>query len=159
VEDVQRDIKAAVLRDVEGMTYREIGTEFGIPPPSNFDYKGDHPTVRKMVSRGTRILEKALGKDGWRKKVELMRAEVARWSTLSKEKRQFFGFVEDMAEAFGMPFEDMLLRYLENSGVPQALAEQDGITIEEARAQLKEAAAEQAAWWQTNFGPSKSGNG
>ena len=54
-----RDIKAAVLRDVDGRTNREIGERLGVPVPTDFRIKADHPTVRKMVRRGRKALKTA----------------------------------------------------------------------------------------------------
>jgi hypothetical protein len=62
-----RDVRAAILRDVDGLPYRVIGQELGILPPPDVHYKGDHPTVRASVKRGREILVKALGTDGWSK--------------------------------------------------------------------------------------------
>lgn len=73
-----RAVRAAVLKDAFGLTHRQIGEELGIPAPRDFDLKGDHPTVRKMVGQGREILERALGKEGWRKKASAMSAEIER---------------------------------------------------------------------------------
>jgi hypothetical protein len=61
-----RDVQAAVLRDVDGLTNREIGERLGVPLPTDFRIKADHPTVCKMVGRGRRALKAALGEDGWK---------------------------------------------------------------------------------------------
>lgn len=95
-----RDVKAAVLKDVDGLTHRVIGYELGMPPPEE-DGKGDHPTVRKMVRRGRRILEHALGVEGWRTQAEAMRFEAERWSSLSEEEQE----AEMEAEALGVLYE------------------------------------------------------
>lgn len=99
---VDRDIKAAVLKDVDGLTYRQIGRELGVPPPEDVGHKGDHPTVRKMVRRGRRILEQALGVEGWRRQAEAMRAEAERWNSLSEEERE----AEMEFETLGVPYEE-----------------------------------------------------
>ncbi|MDX5895285.1 hypothetical protein [Rubrobacter radiotolerans] len=101
-----RDIKAAILKDVDGLTYREIGEELCIPIPADFLYKGDHPTVRKMVGRGRKALEGALGKEGWQTQIEAMRAEAERWRSLTPVQRE----AEDEAEALDIPYEDALQR-------------------------------------------------
>jgi hypothetical protein len=97
-----RDIKAAVLKDVDDLTYREIGRELGVPPPEDAGHKGDHPTVRKMVRRGRRVLEQALGVEGWHTQAEAMRVEAERWNSLSEEERE----AEMEAEALGVPYEE-----------------------------------------------------
>ncbi len=97
-----RDVRAAVLKDVDGLTYREIGKELGVSPPEDVGHKGDHPTVRKMVRRGRRILEQALGVEGWRRQAEAMRIEACRWNALSEEERE----AELEAEALGVPYEE-----------------------------------------------------
>jgi hypothetical protein len=90
-------LKSAV-RDVDGLTYREIGEELGIPRPSNADYKGDYPTVRKAVQRGRKILERAFGKEGWPRQAEAMRADATRWKSLSSKEQ----FRESLAEELGV---------------------------------------------------------
>ncbi|WP_143527466.1 sigma-70 region 4 domain-containing protein [Rubrobacter xylanophilus] len=101
---VGRDVKAAVLKDVEGLTYREIGKRLGVSPPRDFSYKGDHPTVRKMVGRGRRFLKMGLGEEGWQGQVEAMKEEAKRRRGMSEVERE----AEDLAEAFGIPYEEAL---------------------------------------------------
>jgi len=105
-KDADRDVKAAVLRDVDGLTYREIGEELGVPPPEDIDYMGDHPTVRQMVKRGQRLLKRALGKEGWQSHIGTMKAEAMRRHTLSQVERD----AEDTAELLGIPYEEALQR-------------------------------------------------
>jgi len=105
-KDADRDVKAAVLRGVDGLTYREIGEELGVPPPEDIDYMGDHPTVRQMVKRGRRLLERALGKEGWQSHIGTMKAEAKRRHALSQVERD----AEDTAESLGIPYEEALQR-------------------------------------------------
>ena len=51
-----------------------------------------------MVLRGRDLLERAWGKDGWREKAEAMKAEAARWYSLTPEER----IVEECAELLGV---------------------------------------------------------
>ena len=97
-----RDVRAAVRRDVDGWTYRRIGEELDVPVPQDFKYKGDHPTVRQMVSRGRNILERALGKEGWQRHIDTMRAEAKRWNELSNLEQ----CAEDTARVLRMPYEE-----------------------------------------------------
>jgi hypothetical protein len=101
--DADMDVRAATLRDVVGLTYREIGEELDVPPPKDFEIKGDYPRVRQMVIRGRKILVLALGEDGWRRHIEAMKAEAKRWNSLSEVERD----VEDWVE-YGLPYEEAL---------------------------------------------------
>jgi hypothetical protein len=98
-----RDVKAAVLRDVDGLTYREIGEELGIPRPKDLEIKGDYPRVRQMVNRGRKILVLALGEDGWRRHIEAMKAEAKRWNSLSDLEQDVEGWIEH-----GLRYEEAL---------------------------------------------------
>jgi hypothetical protein len=106
-----RDIEATVLRDVDGLTNREIGERLGVPLPTDFRIKADHPNVRKMVGRGRRALKAALGEDGWKEQVRGMKAEAERWRSKSDTQRQ----AELEAEALGVPYEEVLQRLEEGS--------------------------------------------
>jgi hypothetical protein len=108
---VSKDVKAAVLRDVDSLTNREIGERLGVPLPADFRIKADHPTVRKMVRRGRRALKSALGEDGWKEQVRAMKEEAKRWRSMSKVQRQ--AGLE--AEALGIPYEEILERLEEES--------------------------------------------
>ena len=101
-----RDVAAAVLKDVDGLTYKEIGERFGMLFPVDFGHKGDHATVRKMVMRGRRVLEQALGAEGWRTQAEAMRAGAERWRSMSEDERD----AELEAEALGIPPEEAFRR-------------------------------------------------
>jgi hypothetical protein len=83
----KRDVQAAVLGDVDGLSYRQIGERLRVPPPRDIEIKRDHQTVRAMVKRGRRILEEAFGKEGWRERAKTMRADKARWQSLSYEEQ------------------------------------------------------------------------
>jgi hypothetical protein len=89
---------------VEGLTHHEIGKRLGVPPPANFSYKGDHPTVRKMVARGRRILILALGEEGWQVRAGAMRTEARRFLSLDETLQE----TESLAEALGISNEEAL---------------------------------------------------
>jgi hypothetical protein len=98
VENASMDINAAVLRDVDELTYREIAEQLDLPISDGAKAVGDHSKVSRMVDRGRDILERACGKDGWREKAEAMKAEAARWYSLTPEER----VVEECAELLGV---------------------------------------------------------
>lgn len=101
-----RDVRAAILKDVHGMTYKEIGEELGIPLPADFDLKGDHPTVRKMVRRGRIAMEGALGEEGWQTHAEAMRVRMDHWLSRSELERA----AEIESEALNIDYEKALQR-------------------------------------------------
>jgi hypothetical protein len=99
-----RDIKAAVLREVDGLTNRQIAEVLCMNVPADFLIKGDHPTVRKMVRRGRSALVAALGEEGWRDQVQAMKEEAERWHSRSEIQRR----AELQAEGLGVPYEQVL---------------------------------------------------
>lgn len=107
---INRDIKAAVLKDVEGLTYREIGRKLGIPPPEDIAHKGDHPTVRKMVRRARKVLEDGLGEEGWHGQVRIMASEAERWLSRSETEKE----AEIEAATLNISYEDALQRINED---------------------------------------------
>jgi hypothetical protein len=103
--DANRDVRAAVLKDVEDdMGVIQIAERLGLDVTEKDRDKRDHPTVRQMIKRGRKMLESALGTEGWRKQVEAMKAEAKRWQELSAEEQ-----------------------------IVEMLAERDDVTLEEAR--------------------------
>jgi hypothetical protein len=110
--DADRDVRAAVRRDVDGLTYREISSELGIPLPKDVAYKGDHPRVRQMVNRGRSLLERTLGKEGWQDHIEAMKAEAKRWKALSEIEQ----IAEGVSESLGIPYEEALRSEKEEAG-------------------------------------------
>jgi hypothetical protein len=103
-EDANRDVRAAVLKDVEDMSSIRIAERFGLNITEKYRDQREHPTVRHMIKRGRKMLESALGTEGWRKQVEAMKAEADRWQELSADEKTI-----------------------------EMLAEQDDVTVEEAR--------------------------
>jgi len=98
VENASIDINAAVLRDVDGLTNRDIAEQLDVHISPRARAVSDYSTINKMVARGRDILERAWGKDGWRKKAEAMKAEAARWYALTPIER----VVEECAELLGV---------------------------------------------------------
>jgi hypothetical protein len=106
-----RDIKAAILREVDGLTNRQIAQALCINIPSDFPIKGDHPTVRKMVRRGRSALVAALSEEGWQAQAQAMKDEANRWHSRSEIQRR----AELEAEALGVPYDEVLKRLEEES--------------------------------------------
>jgi len=70
-----RDIKASLLKDVDGLSYPEVGRRLGLTRSWHDENKNDHEGARRMVRRGREYLKRALGEDGWRQQIEAMKAE------------------------------------------------------------------------------------
>jgi hypothetical protein len=101
-KDAQRDVGAAVFEDVEGLSNPDLGELLRVPATDHDVIKGDNQTARKTADRGRELLEKALGKEGWKRQVEAMKAEVVWWRSLSTEQRK----VVRNAEAKGSTLEE-----------------------------------------------------
>src|SRR5919112_1240888 len=105
-KEPKRDVKAAILHDVDGLNYRQIGERMEISLPPAFEIKGEHQTVRKMVDRGRRILQEAFGKEGWQKRIKVMKAEKAWWKSLSTEEQRKEFEIESTAHTLGISIEE-----------------------------------------------------
>jgi hypothetical protein len=128
VRNPQRDVRAAVLHDVEGMSYREVGERLKVPLPPDYEIKGEHQTVRKMVGRGRSILETAFGEEGWRKRIEAMKVEKKRWELLSPEERRKEVATHAITLEFTWTFEEVRQLVDENPGLAESVAETPQLT-------------------------------
>jgi hypothetical protein len=89
----QRDVKAAVLQDVHGLSTLEIGGTLRFKAPSDLDKmrKREHATVRAAAQRGRELLHSYFGVEGWRHKAERMRALRAKWLEIADQpKKQIY---------------------------------------------------------------------
>jgi hypothetical protein len=102
VENASVEVNAAVLKDVDELTNREIAEQLDVHISPRAGVVSDYSKIRKMVLRGRDILERAWGKDGWREKAEAMKAEAARWYSLTPEER----VVEECAELLGVSLQE-----------------------------------------------------
>ena len=104
IERAERDVGAAVLREVEGLSHREIGERLGFGSPSPSDLrKGGHQAVGDAIRRAKReILERALGEEGWQREVAAMKAEAERQRGLSQKEAG----AQHVAEATGITLEE-----------------------------------------------------
>ena len=94
VEDAARDIKAAELQDVEGLSNLQLGKRLGIDPPPSEAFKRTNSTAGARAKRGRRLLVSAVGEEGWRKLVEDKRAQRADYWSRSEEERYLLQFAE-----------------------------------------------------------------
>jgi hypothetical protein len=92
IKDPERDVHAAVLEDVCGLTTLQIGKELGIPLPASDAMSGrrENQTVRRMIKdNGRPLLERRFGPEGWCAKVGSMRATRESWASM-EPNQQFY---------------------------------------------------------------------
>jgi hypothetical protein len=124
VENASIDINAAVLRDADGLTNRDIAEQLDVHISPRARAVSDYSTINKMVARGRDILERAWGKDGWRKKAEAMKAEATRWYALTPIER----VVEECAELLGISPQEAR-RMLEDEEVGEELDDRERFIV------------------------------
>jgi hypothetical protein len=83
VEGANRDVQAAVLKDVEKLSNVQVARRLGLIVTEKHRDANDHSTAREMIKRGRKIIAEAIGEDGWRKRAEDKRAEAKRWQRLN----------------------------------------------------------------------------
>ena len=98
-DNVQLYVDAALLRDVEGLKYKEIGDRLGARTPNAEEWKTkrDASTPRSWVAKGRELLELAWGEEGYAACVEAKKAERERWRNLSIENRLLEATAEQIA--------------------------------------------------------------
>jgi hypothetical protein len=102
IEDAERDIRAAELQDIEGLSSVRLGEVLGVKAPASDEFKRTNSRASNMAKRGRRLLVNAFGEEGWQKLAEEKRAEQDQFLALSAEER---GLVE-FAEAEGLTIEE-----------------------------------------------------
>ncbi len=110
--NASRDVRAAVLKDVEGLGSIRIAERLGLPVSEKYRTKNEHKRVVKMIERGRKMLEEALTKDGWQKQIDAMKADAARYRELSPKEKALRTMVDN-----GVPVEEARRR-LEETGRP-----------------------------------------
>jgi hypothetical protein len=95
VDNLNRDVQAALLDELTDLKHRQIGDELGVPPPPSSIERGGNDTVRRMIERGQSFLMRMFGDDGWQERLSSMKAEAARYRALSEEEQ----IIEDMADS------------------------------------------------------------
>jgi hypothetical protein len=66
LEKAARDVRAAELRDIEGLNKREIGEHLGITPPPSDKISRTNTTAGVAADRGRELVVRALSEEGWR---------------------------------------------------------------------------------------------
>jgi hypothetical protein len=95
VKKAARDVKAAELRDIEGLSYVEIGKRIGVQQTTSDPVKSDNYRVRtQVVPSGRAVLVSALGEDGYEEYVASSKEKKDRWASLSEEWREAERFAE-----------------------------------------------------------------
>jgi hypothetical protein len=98
MKQAARDVRAAELRDIEELTYKEIGARLGVKPYKHDADRNDNTAVRtRCVPNGRNILKKVLGLDdeGYNEYFQARKAEAQKWSSLPKSRRWAELFAQD----------------------------------------------------------------
>jgi hypothetical protein len=105
VKKAERDMRAAELRDIDELSYVEIGKRLGVGQTPSDKRRRDNTQVRlKIVRRGREHFRQALGgKEKYKQYVKSSQAEIARRQSLDEVGR----YTEDFAEATKIPVETM----------------------------------------------------
>jgi len=87
LRDANRDVRAAVLCEVEGLSSPRIAERFGLPMSAAYKNKHEHKGVEEMIERGRRLLVAALGEQGWKEQVEVMKQDHEWFDSLDDDLR------------------------------------------------------------------------
>ena len=90
LENANRDVQAAVLRDVEGLKLLEIAKRLNLTVTSEKGKEWDNSRVREMVKRGRKLLESALGKEGWQKQIKAMNRDADWFRELTETEKALY---------------------------------------------------------------------
>lgn len=91
-----RDVMAAILKEVHGLSTLRIGKELGMPAQANSRDKGENQAVRKAAEQGRDLLEGFFGADEWGAMVRRMQAGRERWNGLDDQpKKQLYILVAE----------------------------------------------------------------
>jgi hypothetical protein len=90
LRDANRDVRAAVLRKVEGLSSPRIAERFGLPMSDAYKTKHEHKGVEEMVERGRGLLVAALGEQGWKEQVEIMKQDREWFNSLDDDLRSIY---------------------------------------------------------------------
>jgi NADH dehydrogenase/NADH:ubiquinone oxidoreductase subunit G len=112
LEEVERYVRAAELKDVEGLSDRKIGEILGIEPAPSDEIRRQNSNVRHAVKQGKRLFTDAWGEEEWQKRVELKRSESEWFLSLTEEEQRWVQF----ADSEGLSFEEAIRLARETKG-------------------------------------------
>jgi hypothetical protein len=101
LEKAARDVRAAELREIEGLSKRELGERLDITPPPSDIVRRTNSTAGAAADRGRELIVRALGEEGWQQLIKTKKAERDGFLALSEEARS----VMQLAEDLGVPIE------------------------------------------------------
>jgi NADH dehydrogenase/NADH:ubiquinone oxidoreductase subunit G len=104
LEEVERYVRAAELKDVEALSDRKIGKILGIEPAPSDEIRRQNSNVRHAVKQGKRLFTDAWGEEEWQKRAESKRNESAWFLSLTEEEQGLVQF----ADSEGLSFEEAL---------------------------------------------------
>jgi len=102
LEKAARYVRAAELRDIEGLSNRQIGEQLGITPPPSDEIRRTNSTAGAAADRGRELVVGALTEEGWQQLIKMKKAERDGFLALSEEERS----VVQLAEHLGIPVEN-----------------------------------------------------
>jgi hypothetical protein len=112
LEEVERYVRAAELKDVEGLSDRKIGEILGIEPAPSDEIRRQNSNVRHAVKQGKRLFTDAWGEEDWQKRAESKRNESEWFLSLTEEEQGWVQF----ADSEGLSFEEALWLARETKG-------------------------------------------
>ena len=93
IENANRDVMTAVLRDVEGLSSPQIAERLNLSA-EKYQVKGGQRAVDKMIERGRKLLEKAFGKEGWQKRIEAMKLDGEWFRNLDARQKAIYSMLD-----------------------------------------------------------------
>jgi len=112
LEEVERYVRAAELKDVEGLSDRKIGEILGIEPAPSDEIRRQNSNVRHAVKQGKRLFTDAWGEEEWEKRAESKRNESEWFLSLTEEGQRWVKF----ADSEGLSFEEAIRLARETKG-------------------------------------------
>jgi hypothetical protein len=88
--DANRDVRAAILCEVEGLSSPRIAERFGLQLSDAYKNKHEHKGVEEMIERGRKLLVTALGDDAWKEQVEVMKQDREWFDSLDEDLRSIY---------------------------------------------------------------------